>query len=155
MLHQSVYPFIQVYHMDLFWTPYFSYMNDISVVSSKFSFILYADDTTVVKFDVHFIGTSSQEGSTMSKKSNEEIVKVSDWLSHDKLSLNISKTKCVLFHYNQKLISDTAAPKLKIHDSERLIEFIFLGLTINEYLDWTSHSNKDIENSRYNEQLKT
>ena len=50
----------------------------------------------------------------------------------------------LLFHNYQKVFPDTAVPKLKIHDSEieRLTEFNFLGLTINEYIDWTSHSNK-------------
>ena len=50
----------------------------------------------------------------------------------------------MLFHNYQKVLPDTAVPKLKIHNSEieRLTEFDFLGLTINEYLDWTSHSNK-------------
>ena len=60
------------------------YMNYISVVSSKFSYILYADDTTMVNSMCTFTDTSSQEGSTMSNKINEEIVKVSGWLSHDK-----------------------------------------------------------------------
>ena len=147
MLHQNVFLFIQGYHKDLFWAPYFSlyiYMNDISVVSSKFSFILYADDTTMISSMCMFTDTSSQEGSTMSNKINDEIVKVSDWLSHNKLSLNVSKTKFMLFHNYQKVLPDTTVPKLKIHDSEieRLTEFDFLGLTINEYLDWTSHSNK-------------
>ena len=145
MPHQNVYPFIQVYHRDLFCAFYFSsYMNDISVVSSKFSFILYADDTTMASSMCTFTDTSSQGGSTMSNKINEEIVNVSDWLLYNKLSHNVSKTKVMLFHNYQNVLSDTEVPKLKIDDSEieKLTGFNFLGLTINEYLDWTSHSNK-------------
>ena len=84
-----------------------------------------------------FTDTSSQEGSTMSNKINDEIVKVSDSLSHNKLSLNVSKTKFMLFHNYQKVLPDTTVPKLTIYDSEieRLTEFDSLGLTINEYLD--------------------
>ena len=72
------------------------YMNDISVVSSKFSFILHADDTTMVSSMCTFTDTSSQDGSTMSNKITDEIVKVSDWLSHNKLSLNVFRTKFIL-----------------------------------------------------------
>ena len=49
-------------------------MNDISVVSSKFSFILYADDTTMVSSMCMFTNTASQDGLTMSNKINDEIV---------------------------------------------------------------------------------
>ena len=120
------------------------YMNDINVVSSQFSFILYADDTTTVSSMCTFTNTSSQERSTKSNKINEEILKVSDWIPHNKLSLNVSKAKFIFFRNYQKVLPDTTVPKLKIHDFEieRLTEFNFLGLTINEYLDWPGHSNK-------------
>ena len=118
----------------------------ISVKSAPNSFLFYMliINTTMVSSMCMFTDTSSQEGSTMSNKINDLIVKVYDWLSHKKISLNISKTKFMLFHNYQKVLPDTAVPKLKIHDSEieRLTEFNFLGLTINEYLDMTSHSNK-------------
>ena len=78
------------------------YINDISVVSSKFSFILYADDTTMISSMCMFTDTSSQEGSTMSNKINDEIVKVSDWLSHNKLSLDVSKPNLCFFTITKK-----------------------------------------------------
>ena len=63
------------------------------------------------------------------------------YLSTDsEYSLNTSKTKFMVFHNYQKIMCDDI-PKLIIRDSviERTREFNFLGLTINESLNWNSH----------------
>ena len=56
----------------------------------------------------------------------------------NKLSLNVAKTKAMLFHMPQKQIINL---RLKIAGSN--IEFIdnfnFLGITINKHLNWTKH----------------
>ena len=74
---------------------------------------------------------------------NQALSKISDWLIVNKLSLNISKTKFIQFHHKQKIMIEDNYPKLKNNDSEieRAQEFDFLGLTINENLDWSSHCN--------------
>ena len=67
------------------------YMNDIPEASMVFSFILYADDTSLKTF-VTTEGDNS--GLSLSFDSiNSEILKVSDWLNVNMLSLNIKKTK--------------------------------------------------------------
>ena len=119
------------------------YMNDINKVSSKFDFILYADDTTMISSMCAFT-SDRRDTASIDANINQELSKISDWLIVNKLSLNISKSKFVQFHHKQKIMNEDNYPKLKINDSEieRVQEFNFLGLTINENLDWSSHCNK-------------
>ena len=50
----------------------------------------------------------------------------------------------MLFHNYQKFINEDDIPHLTINDTviERVTEFNFLGLTINELMNWNSHSSK-------------
>ena len=66
-----------------------------------------------------------------------------DWLAINKLSLNVQKTKFMLFHFHQRDISHIV-PDLHInnHTLERVSEFNFLGLTIDENFTWNSHIQK-------------
>ena len=61
-----------------------------------------------------------------------------NWLKVNKLSVNVAKTKAMIFHMPQKQIHN---PRLTIAGSN--IEFIdnfnFLGITINKHLNWTKH----------------
>ena len=120
------------------------YMNDINAVSPKFTFILYADDTTMISSMYTFTSVTRQDTACIADNINEELSKISDWLAVNKLSLNTSKTKFIQFHHRQKTLNENDYLKLRINDSEieRVQEFNFLGLTINEYLDWSSHCNK-------------
>ena len=112
------------------------YMNDIKKVSSKFDFILYADDTTMISSMCTFT-SDRRDTASIDANINRELSKISDWLIVNKLSLNISKTKFIQFHHKQKIMNEDNYPKLKINDSEieRVQEFNFVGLTINENLD--------------------
>ena len=73
---------------------------------------------------------------------NKELQVLADWFRANILSLNISKTKCTLFcrsppHENEELIltmSNTIIQRMKCVQ--------FLGLHIDEKLDWHEHINK-------------
>ena len=69
---------------------------------------------------------------------------ISEWLSVNKLSLNANKTKFMIFHNYQKVMTDSDIPQLEINNTpiERVAEFNFLGITINEFMNWGSHSVK-------------
>ena len=64
---------------------------------------------------------------------NNELAKVYDWLAVNKLSLNIRKTKYVIFHAINKrtegVITDSAINGIPL---ERIQNFNFLGLLLNE-----------------------
>ncbi len=61
--------------------------------------------------------------------------------SDTKLTLNTDKCKYMIFHTPQKKINPL---QLKIDNLiiDRIKEFIILGLTLNEHLNWKSHVDK-------------
>ena len=75
--------------------------------------IIYADDTTLYStLDV------------FSKKLNSELTKVADWLKLNKLSINMKKSKFMVFHMSQKQVN---IPNIEIENIkiEFADEFIF------------------------------
>ena len=108
------------------------YMNDIPNCTEHFNFILYADDTT--------LNNTVQIPSLSSVDINNELAKVYDWLAVNKLSLNVRKTKYVIFHAMNKRI-EGVIPNLEINGIplERVQNFNFLGLVLNENMSWKPH----------------
>ena len=82
------------------------YMNDIPNSSDNFNFILYADDTTLY--------SCIQLPSNTLNHINDELDKVYAWLAINKLSLNINKTKYMIFHAINKSI-EWIIPNLAIN----------------------------------------
>lgn len=121
------------------------YMNDIHKASAKFHAILFADDSnltsTLCSFDVP-LGQQCNK-SKLSQHINRELEKIQTWLEINKLSLNVKKTKFMIFHYPQRDISNLT-PELKLNGQiiERVTEFNFLGLTIDQHLNWNAHIQK-------------
>ena len=64
-----------------------------------------------------------------------------DWLTINKLSLNINKTKFMLFHFLQTKLDNSVIPKIKFKDKliERVDHFKFLGIYIDSCLTWDKH----------------
>ena len=62
-------------------------------------------------------------------------------MSANKLSLNNSKSKFIIFRYRQKKMGTNKIPTLKINGTpiERKREANFLGLSINEHMNWNTH----------------
>ena len=75
------------------------YINDISSVSSLFVPITYADDTTLSSNLNTFLYANHE---TPEDEINNELGKISNWLKLNKLSLNIKKTKYMIFHHQTK-----------------------------------------------------
>ena len=69
------------------------YINDLPRVSRVFSMLMYADDTTL------YCNINNANSDIIL---NNELCKISDWLSSNKLSLNVKKTKYMVFHTPQK-----------------------------------------------------
>ena len=107
-------------------------MNDIHTVSDNLNFILYADDTTLTSPLCSFTYGGYHDINRVSTLINSEITKISEWLSVNKLSLNANKTKFMIFHNYQKVMTDSDIPQLEIHNTpiERVTEFNFLEITI-------------------------
>ena len=67
------------------------YINDFHNSSEKLSFYLFADDTNLLYADKNL---KSLEKIMV----NNELVRVSDWLNANKLTLNAKKSNFVIFH---------------------------------------------------------
>ena len=115
------------------------YMNDIAKCTNIFDVISYADDTTLVS-SIGQLELRHPNGN-LCDIINTELGKVNDWLRVNKLSLNVGKTKFMIFHKKGKKIIDLS---LSINGVtlERVVSFTFLGLTIDENISWKVHINK-------------
>ena len=70
-----------------------------------------------------------------------EVKKVYNWLCFNKLSLNVEKTKYMVFHNKFKNID---YPELRLNDRiiDRVENFNFLGIILNQNLNWNHHLDK-------------
>ncbi len=60
---------------------------------------------------------------------------VNIWLKVNKLTLNLKKSKYMIFHSKKKKDQNITL-KIDNVNIERVAGFIFLGLTLDEYLTW-------------------
>ena len=112
------------------------YINDLPIASDLFNFITYADDTTLTST----LDVFNRPGD-LNNNINEELNKICDWLNVNKLALNVDKTKAMIFHMPQKKVEK---PVLLVNGTviEYVNNFNFLGITLNNHLNWDSHINK-------------
>jgi len=108
------------------------YINDISNSSQLLKFILFADDTNIFYScrDLNNLGTTL----------NNELDNVNRWLIANKLSINIKKTKYVIFNTRQKKI-DHHNLLIKINNKQIECQHSikFLGIIIDRHLSWKTH----------------
>ena len=118
-------------------------MNDIAAVTNKFHFTLYADDTSLLEPLCSFAVESNESYESISKNINNELKLITNWLSLNKLSLNAKKTKMMVFHHKQK---NVCTKSLKLYINSKKIECVkelnFLGVMLDENLNWKSHVQK-------------
>ena len=108
------------------------YMNDIHMASQNFNVILYADDTNLIsplcsfKSSLHINKESIEH---VSDQINTELSKIQEWLNINKLSLNVKKTKFMIFHHYQRNIKNIT-PRLKINSETRISRQLVLCICI-------------------------
>ena len=113
-------------------------MNAIPQDSNLFKFILYADDTT---FFSALDCSLSLDTPASSERINRELSRVGEWLIINRLSMNITKTKYMLFHPSQKDVSHmTLEPILNGKKIEQVDSYYFLGVVINKHISWKYHA---------------
>ena len=114
-------------------------INDLPNATNMFS-ILFADDTT--------LQLSSSNIVSLYEQANVELDKLADWFKANKLTLNISKTKYMIFKDKSKTVN-FASHNLKIDNEviERIGKncpeesFKFVGINLDECLSWRHHVN--------------
>ena len=85
------------------------YSNDIHIASEQFNFLLYADDTNMISPICSFSSQIAQQSISMAQIShniNVELNNIQEWLGINKLSVNVKKTKLIIFHYRQRNIDN-------------------------------------------------
>ena len=113
------------------------YINDIVNITSLGK-SLYADDAAFL--------ASGDTVKKLQKTINKELPKIFSWLSANKLTLNYSKTKYMLFGYDKRK-NEFKFKKLKFRCNinknaiKRVCEFKYLGVFIDEKLNWQKHIN--------------
>ena len=102
------------------------YINDLPKTCPKFHCIMYADDTTLYSFLENF------ESNDVEREINCELDKVNLWLKANKLSLNVTKTKCMFFHKRKTL----PLINLSINNAKvaNVIKFNYLGFMLDIYM---------------------
>ncbi len=116
------------------------YLNDIEHASQIFDFIIYADDTNLSS-PLKLILKDTKSKLSIETIINNELENISNWLKTNKLSLNVKKTKYMIFHTAQRKVTTL---HLTINNTiiERVTQFDFLGFTLNENVTWKDHINK-------------
>jgi len=109
------------------------FINDLTHSSTYFKYILFADDSTLST-------TFNETESNIAVQTiNSELKHVSKWLKVNKISINIDKTKYILFSYRKEL----KLPPIYIGNSQ-VIETShtkFLGVHLDQHLTFKQHVN--------------
>ena len=114
---------------------YLIYINDIDECLHYSKSTLYADDTTLT--------ICGGDYKKLFYLINKDLVSLSHWLGLNMLTLNLSKTKYMVY-----TSSNRATQPVNLHvaingvEIERVNEFKFLGIHIDEHLSWKTHMNK-------------
>ena len=76
------------------------FINDITNATTCFRPVIYADDTTLGACLSHF----GSDNHSIEERINDELSCITMWLKVSKLSLNVQKTKAMVFHTPQKKV---------------------------------------------------
>ena len=109
------------------------YINDIVESSRLFKFTLFADDTSLYY--------SCKNTLNLEHKINAELSQISNWLSANRLSLNVGKSKLLFYtNKNRRILKDI---EIKINNEElnEVDQAKYLGVTMDNKLNWNAHLN--------------
>ena len=107
------------------------YINDVCEIFNQMSCVLFADDTSLCCSGKHL----DQLLDTV----QNELSALKNWFDVNKLSLNVSKTKFIIF--GNRPITKGAKIMINNVEIERVFETKFLGVTIDNKLNWKTHIN--------------
>ena len=108
------------------------YINDLSVYLNECRVSLYADDTALYATSESYID--------LMLALRIDMATVTEWLKLNKLTLNVGKTKLMIFGSQRKL-NRINEVKLELNgvNIERVETFKYLGITLDQCLTFESH----------------
>ena len=113
---------------------FIAFINDMPDVLSKSKVVLYADDTAVMY--------NSNSRDDIEDVLNKELALVAEWMHVNKLTVNASKTKVMLFGSQRKLKNSVLNIKLNNEKLEHVHVFKYLGMWFDSHLKWNTHVKK-------------
>ena len=107
------------------------YINDLPNISETLKFFLFADDT-----NIYYEADNLKD---LERIVNKELKWLNQWLSVNRLALNISKTNFVIFHPYNKPTKELITIKInkKAIAEEKYVKY--LGVLIDSTLSWKYH----------------
>ena len=113
------------------------YINDFHNSSAKFSFYLFTDDSNLLYVDKNL--------KSLEKTVNNELVRASDRLNANKLTLNAKKSNFVTFRSHQRKM-DHSVNILMFDNSYHILTSLeckdhvkYLGVLLDSHLSWKYH----------------
>ena len=112
------------------------YVNDINKSNQDAMYTKFADDTTVL--------TSGNTLEEAVSKMNQTLSDIGTWFKRNKLCLNPSKTRCMIFNHKTEVtnlvkIGDKYIERVWNKGIEK--SFKLVGIWVDESLTWTEHIN--------------
>jgi exonuclease III len=109
---------------------FLTYINDMTEVCKNIKKIVYADDTTLL-----ISGKNMTDAIT---KCNSALSNIYDYFTHNKLSINPTKTKYMIYS-NDKKRNTSETILLNKQRLEEVQKIRFLGIILNNKLGWQDH----------------
>ena len=114
------------------------YINDLSHITKNTSMYLYADNTVLL--------STNKDILVCYNNMQSDLIMIATWCRRNKLSLNVKKTKCMLFGSRFRL-KKAKCPKLSINNVN--IDFVhqykYLGVILDPHLTFNKHLNNIIK----------
>jgi hypothetical protein len=107
------------------------YINDIVHSSKLFKFTLFADDTSLYY--------SCKQPNKLEETINTELSKISDWLSANRLSLNVGKSKLLYYTNRNREALKNIDIKINNETLKEVDSAKYLGVYMDNKLNWNVH----------------
>ena len=105
----------------------------VLALMNSLELVLFADDTNI------FFEHSDLDVLTFHL--NDQLHNVLTWLKANKLSINVKKTKLMIFRPRQKTLPVTRQIIIENNVLEQVDNTKFLGVYIDQHLTWKTHVN--------------
>ena len=93
---------------------------------------LFVDDTNIT--------VAGRDISIIENLMNDDLKNIGDWLTTNKLSLNLTKTEFMLIGSIKRIREIDHDPSIRINGVERVSHSKLVGVTIDESLTWAEHA---------------
>ena len=118
------------------------YINDLCEILKKCDSYLYADDTVLV--------TSANVYHVAHRDMQHDLDNIANWCKGNRLTINISKTRCMLLGSKHKIKKTRHYPLCIDNISlDYVLSYKYLGITIDQTLSFNLHLNQVIKTISY------